>query len=183
MLGCSSSTSRPPRSPTSNGHKLFAAIRRGAALGVGVLYVSHRLDEVFEIADTYTILRNGEVVASGAIADTTAGDVVTAMTGRSIDSVFPARRPPSGAPMLAVRDLGGRRIQRREPRGGPRRDRRRRRAGRIGAQRAAAHRRRCPVARDRERDVARRRAAPPASAGTGSAAVSSTSRRTGGKPG
>jgi ABC-type sugar transport system ATPase subunit len=91
--------------------KLFAAIRRGAALDVGVLYVSHRLEEVFEIADTYTILRNGEVVASGAISDTTAGAVVTAMTGRSVDSVFPSRRPPSGAPMLSVGDLGGRRIK------------------------------------------------------------------------
>ena len=92
-------------------NKLFTAIRRAVALGVGVLYVSHRLDEVFEIADTYTILRNGEVVASGTIADTTAGDVITAMTGRSIDAVFPERRAPLNVPMLAVRDLGGRRIR------------------------------------------------------------------------
>ena len=91
--------------------KLFAAIRRATALDVGVLYVSHRLDEVFEIADTYTILRNGEVVASGAIADTTAGNVITAMTGRSIESVFPARHPPTGTPMLAVHGLGGRRVR------------------------------------------------------------------------
>jgi ABC-type sugar transport system ATPase subunit len=91
--------------------KLFAAIRRAAALGVGVLYVSHRLDEVFKIADTYTILRNGEVVAAGAIAGTTTNDVVTAMTGRSIDAVFPERRPVDGTPMLAVRDLDGRRIR------------------------------------------------------------------------
>jgi ABC-type sugar transport system ATPase subunit len=91
--------------------KLFAAIRRAAALGVGVLYVSHRLDEVFEIATTYTILRNGEVVASGAIENTTTNDVVTAMTGRSIDAVFPERRQPDGAPMLVVRDLDGSRIR------------------------------------------------------------------------
>jgi ABC-type sugar transport system ATPase subunit len=85
--------------------KLFAAIRRAAALGVGVLYVSHRLDEVFDIAETYTILRNGQVVAAGPIADTTASVVVTAMTGRSIDAVFPDRRRPSDVPLLAVRDL------------------------------------------------------------------------------
>ena len=72
--------------------KLFAAIRRATASGVGVLYVSHRLDEVFAIADTYTILRNGEVVADGAIAETTASVVITAMTGRSLDAVFPERR-------------------------------------------------------------------------------------------
>jgi ABC-type sugar transport system ATPase subunit len=91
--------------------KLFAAIRRAAALGVGVLYVSHRLDEVFEIADTYTVLRNGEVVASGAIEGTTTNDVVTAMTGRTIDAVFPERRRPTGTPMLVVRNLDGRTIR------------------------------------------------------------------------
>jgi ABC-type sugar transport system ATPase subunit len=90
---------------------LFAAIRRAARLGVGVLYVSHRLDEVFEIADMYTVLRNGEVVATGTIAGTSAGDVITAMTGRSIDAVFPDQNPPSGVPMLTVRDLAGRRIR------------------------------------------------------------------------
>jgi ABC-type sugar transport system ATPase subunit len=91
--------------------KLFAAIRRAASLGVGVLYVSHRLDEVFEIADTYTVLRNGAVVAHGAIADTTTTRVITAMTGRSIDAVFPPRQPAGDAPALRVRGLTGRRIR------------------------------------------------------------------------
>jgi ABC-type sugar transport system ATPase subunit len=91
--------------------KLFAAIRRATALGVGVLYVSHRLGEVFDIAETFTILRNGDVVAAGAVADTTANDVVTAMTGRSIDAVFPERRPSSDVPLLAVRNLVGRHIR------------------------------------------------------------------------
>jgi ABC-type sugar transport system ATPase subunit len=91
--------------------KLFAAIRRAAALGVGVLYVSHRLDEVFAIADTYTVLRNGSAIASGAIEGTTTNDVVTAMTGRSIDAVFPERHRPNGTPMLVVRDLDGRKIR------------------------------------------------------------------------
>lgn len=90
--------------------KLFAAIRRATALGVGVLYVSHRLDEVFDIADDYTVLRNGEVVASGPIAGTTTADVISAMTGRSIDAVFPPRRPARDTTLLTVRNLGGRRI-------------------------------------------------------------------------
>ena len=93
------------------GRKLFTAIRRAAALGVGVLYVSHRLDEVFDLADVYTILRNGEVVASGPIADTTPAGVITAMTGRSIDTVFPPRSSPPGEPMLRVRHLTGHRIR------------------------------------------------------------------------
>ena len=91
--------------------RLFAAIRRATKFGVGVLYVSHRLDEVFEIADSYTVMRNGEVVAVGSIADTTATDVISAMTGRSLDAVFPPRRPAGDAPLLTVRELSGRRIR------------------------------------------------------------------------
>ena len=113
--------------------KLFAAIRRAVALDVGVLYVSHRLDEVFEIADTCTVLRNGAVVASGRIADTSASDVVTAMTGRSIDSVFPARRTPSGSADAQREQRRGPANPRREPGRGRGRDRRDRRPGRVGA--------------------------------------------------
>ena len=90
--------------------KLFAAVRNAAALGVGVLYVSHRLDEVFTIADVYTVLRNGEVAASGPIGATTPSAIVTAMTGRSIDAVFPDRDTPSDEIVLSVRGLSGRRI-------------------------------------------------------------------------
>ena len=91
--------------------KLFAAIRRATDLGVGVLYVSHRLGEVFAIADTFTVLRNGRVVASGAIAGTTARDVIAAMTGRSIDAIFPPLNATRGETVLAVHDLCGRRIR------------------------------------------------------------------------
>ena len=91
--------------------KLFGAIRNATSLGVGVLYVSHRLAEVFEISDSYTVLRNGAVAAGGAIGDTSPREVVTAMTGRSIDSFFPVLRPVRGAVLLQVRNITGRRIR------------------------------------------------------------------------
>jgi ABC-type sugar transport system ATPase subunit len=91
--------------------KLFAAIRRATALGVGVLYVSHRLDEVFEIADTYTVLRNGEVATTGEIADTSTADVITAMVGRTLGAVFPERNPAADSRLLSIRDVSGRRLR------------------------------------------------------------------------
>lgn len=91
----------------SETEQLLAVVGRLARRGVAVLYVSHRLDEVFRIAHTYTVLRNGVMVGQGAIADTTVDTVITAMAGRSIDSVFPERSASSSGCALAVRDLTG----------------------------------------------------------------------------
>lgn len=85
--------------------QLFAVIRRLTAQGVAVLYVSHRLEEVFAIADEYTVLRNGRRVDAGSIADTTIQRVVSAMVGRDLDAFFPERGGP--APGEAVVELSG----------------------------------------------------------------------------
>lgn len=91
----------------SETEQLLKVVERVAARGVAVLYVSHRLDEVFRVADTYTILRNGEVVEDGNIRDTTVNNVITTMSGRAIDSVFPERPPAPVGTVLSVRDLDG----------------------------------------------------------------------------
>jgi ABC-type sugar transport system ATPase subunit len=93
--------------------ELFAAIERLRARGVGILYVSHRLEEVFAIAQRFTILRNGRKVAEGAVADTTVPAVITAMAGRPIDAVFPAWDPAAehGPVLLTVDGVSGRRIR------------------------------------------------------------------------
>ena len=91
--------------------ELFAVIRRLQDRGVAILYVSHRLDEVFDIADRYTVLRNGLRVARGAVSDTTVDAVISSMAGRPIDAVFPAWKHDPGAVMLEVQDLTGRRLQ------------------------------------------------------------------------
>jgi ABC-type sugar transport system ATPase subunit len=91
--------------------ELFAVIGRLTGEGVAVLYVSHRLDEVFRIADAYTVLRNGEAVARGTMADATPATVISAMAGRPMDVVFPAWQPDVGSIVLEARGLTGRRIR------------------------------------------------------------------------
>jgi ABC-type sugar transport system ATPase subunit len=90
--------------------ELFAVIGRLTGEGVAVLYVSHRLDEVFRIADGYTVLRNGEAVARGAMAEATPASIITAMAGRPMDAIFPDWRPEVGPIVLEARGLSGRRV-------------------------------------------------------------------------
>ncbi|MDF1480176.1 sugar ABC transporter ATP-binding protein [Leifsonia sp. H3M29-4] len=85
---------------------LFAVTTALAAEGVAVLYVSHRIDEVFRLASRYTVLKDGAVSGNGDIADTNPDQLISLMVGRSISQLFPT---PSGAPLgeelLVARDL------------------------------------------------------------------------------
>jgi len=91
----------------SETEQLLNVVSRVSKRGVGVLYVSHRLEEVFRAASTYTVLRNGEVVDHGDIANTTVDDVITSMSGRSIDSVFPERHEAPTGLALSVQGMSG----------------------------------------------------------------------------
>lgn len=91
----------------SETEQLLTVVERVAQRGVAVLYVSHRLNEVFRVADTFTILRNGEVVEHGNIDDVTTDHVITAMSGRAIDSVFPKRQHRPERTGVSVRKLHG----------------------------------------------------------------------------
>ena len=71
--------------------RLFALIRGLATRGIAVVYISHFLEEVREIADAYTVLRDGRTVATGDIADITNEQLVAAMVGRSGNALFPSR--------------------------------------------------------------------------------------------
>jgi len=88
---------------------LFRVIRDLTAEGVAVVYISHRLEEIREIGDRITVLKDGRTVATGlAVADTPTAELITLMTGRSIEYVFPPRpetAPERGTPVLEVRDL------------------------------------------------------------------------------
>jgi ribose transport system ATP-binding protein len=77
--------------PVDETERLFALLRRLRERGLGLVYVSHRLDEVFRIADRMTILRDGRVVAESAITETTPDDVVAAIVG----GVPPPPPPPA----------------------------------------------------------------------------------------
>ena len=87
--------------------RLFAILRELSAAKITIIYVSHRLEEVFEIADRITVMRNGDVVMTLDRADATISRVVEAMVGSSPAELFPARRPrtANGPASLTVRGV------------------------------------------------------------------------------
>jgi ABC-type sugar transport system ATPase subunit len=87
---------------------LLEVVRALAAAGAAVVYVSHFLDEVLQVADTITVMKDGRVVRSGPVAAETPDSLMTGMLGRSLGMQFPEQtRPAVDAPVtLEVRDLG-----------------------------------------------------------------------------
>jgi len=87
--------------------RLFAIIRALTAQGVGIAYISHRLEEVFAIADRITVMRDGKLVKTAPVADFRRDEVIRLMVGRPLDAHYPALPPdpPHTAPLLAVRNL------------------------------------------------------------------------------
>jgi ribose transport system ATP-binding protein len=94
--------------------RLFAAVRRLTAEGVTVIYISHFLEELREIADRYTVLRDGETVATGALAATGEAALIRAMVGRELSEAYPRIPHAAGDAVLELHELAGR--------GGPRGD-------------------------------------------------------------
>jgi ABC-type sugar transport system ATPase subunit len=84
---------------------LFRVVRELCAQGIGVIYISHRLDEIFEIADRVTILRDGRHVATRPISDLNRDEMIKLMVGRSLDKEFPSRDNRTGPVRLAVSNL------------------------------------------------------------------------------
>lgn len=85
--------------------RLFAIVRLLRERGVGIIYISHRLEEIFELADRVTVLRDGDYVATRQVADIDTGDLISMMVGRRIDQLFPKMEPKIGDPVLEVEDL------------------------------------------------------------------------------
>src|SRR5438105_4572225 len=82
--------------------RLFAVIRRLRDDGISVVHVTHRLDEVFEIADRVTVLRDGRRAGTARIGETRPADLVALIVGRRLSEVFPTPPAGSGAPMLEL---------------------------------------------------------------------------------
>ena len=87
--------------------KLFAVIRALRRDGVAIVYISHRLEEVFQIADRITVFRDGRLVKTDVAANFTPDDVIRLMVGRSLAAHFPVLPPdrPHERPLLSVRNL------------------------------------------------------------------------------
>ncbi len=85
--------------------ELFLLIEFLKEAGKAILFISHKFDEIYRIADRYTVFRDGEMVGEGRLANTSEGEIVKAMVGRSVDHIFPERTPRIGAPLLSVSGL------------------------------------------------------------------------------
>ena len=82
--------------------RLLDLVRGLRARGISSIYISHRLEEVFAIADRITVLRDGRTVATGRTADWTQGRVIVAMVGREIRNLYPRPDTTPGKAALAV---------------------------------------------------------------------------------
>ncbi len=85
--------------------RLFDIVRKLRLRGVGIVYISHRLEEVFELADRVTVLRDGEYVATKAISETSRDDLIGMMVGRTIDALFPKKNVDLGDVVLEARSF------------------------------------------------------------------------------
>jgi ribose transport system ATP-binding protein len=84
---------------------LFDVVRRLTAEGVGVIYISHRLEEIRRIGDRVTVLADGRTTATGIPADTPTDELVRLMIGRRVEQLYPERATSSGRVVLEARGL------------------------------------------------------------------------------
>lgn len=85
--------------------KLFHIILGLKAKGVSVIYITHKMDEVFQIADQVTVLRDGKYIDSRAISEFTSETLISMLVGRNIDQIYPKERIPIGEVTLRVEHL------------------------------------------------------------------------------
>ena len=85
--------------------RLFAVLRGLRERGLGIVYVSHRLEEIFAIADRVTVLRDGRRVATASVAGLERGQLIRWMVGRELSEEFPPRQSNPGDNVLEVRGL------------------------------------------------------------------------------
>lgn len=82
--------------------ELYELVETLKSQGKAILFISHKFDEIFRIADRYTVFRDGAFVGDGVISDITEDALVTMMVGRSVDQIFPARNHSVGEEVLHV---------------------------------------------------------------------------------
>jgi putative xylitol transport system ATP-binding protein len=86
-------------------HQLFSTVRRLREQGRGIVYVSHRLSEIFDVADRYTVLRDGAYVGSGSLADVDRASLIRMIVGREINEEYAKINTPTGEEGLSVQGL------------------------------------------------------------------------------
>ncbi len=85
---------------------LLAVLRELRSTGVGMIYISHRLEELPAIADRVTVLRDGQTIGTRVMSGVSRAELIEMMVGRSLSSIYPAREALVGEPVLQLRDFG-----------------------------------------------------------------------------
>ena len=85
--------------------RLFKIMKDLKKKGVSIIFISHRLDEVFEVADRVTVLRDGKKVGSGMVKDFTRDDLIRLMVGRTIEDMYPKYNSPTDEVVFEVEDF------------------------------------------------------------------------------
>jgi ribose transport system ATP-binding protein len=91
--------------PADEVERMFEVLRDLRARGVGMIYVSHRLDEIFRIADRVAVLRDGKLVGAKAVADTTPTELVNMIVGREVKDLYIRAKGSKGRETLKVSHL------------------------------------------------------------------------------
>jgi rhamnose transport system ATP-binding protein len=87
-------------------HLLFGVVKDLRASGVGVVYISHRLEEIFALADRVTVLRDGESVGTYPVSDLTESAMIKLMVGREVAALYPPAEGEAGEVVLSLKNLG-----------------------------------------------------------------------------
>jgi ribose transport system ATP-binding protein len=108
-VGCRVLVLDEPTSSLARGdiERLFDLVRRLKAQGHAIVYISHFLEEVKEISDRFTVLRDGRSVGGGATATADVHQIVTMMVGREVEDLYPRSHRTAGESVLEVMELGG----------------------------------------------------------------------------
>jgi rhamnose transport system ATP-binding protein len=85
--------------------RLFGIVRLLRERGVGIIYISHRMEEVFTLTDRVTVLRDGHYVGTKPVQDVSSDELIEMMVGRTIENLFPKLDTKIGQPVLEVRNL------------------------------------------------------------------------------
>jgi len=89
---------------------LFAIVKQLTARGISVIYISHKLDEIFELCDTITIMRDGHVIDSKPASEITRAEMITKMVGREIENEYPERPRCAAGTLLKVSNLNSHKL-------------------------------------------------------------------------
>ena len=85
--------------------QLFQKINELRQKGISILYISHKLDEIFQIADDITVIRDGKMVSTGPASQFTEESMITAMVGRTLENIYPKEIIPLGEKVLEVENF------------------------------------------------------------------------------